>query len=106
MAARPDAYAHRVVIAVGTAAFAILLVLAIWASLTMLMLIFGGVLLAVLLRGLGDKLSGYTRIPERVAVWIVVAALAAVVAVGGTYLSAEIGDQFNELGRSLTALWD
>ena len=106
MAARPDNYARRVVIAVGTAAFAILLVLSVWASLTMLLLIFGGILLAVLLRGLGDTLSSYTRIPERWAVWVVVVALAALIGAGATYLSGEIGEQFNELGRSLTKLWD
>ena len=51
MAARQDPYVRRVVIAVGTAAVAVLLVLAVWASLHMLLLIFGGILLAVLLRG-------------------------------------------------------
>lgn len=106
MAARSDPYARRVVIAVGTAAFAILLVLAVWASLHMLLLIFGGILLAVLLRGLGDALSRYTRIPPRYAVWIVLAAVVGVVGVGATYLSSEITEQFDELGRGLTAAWD
>src|SRR5687767_14710160 len=106
MAARPDAYTHRVVIAVSIAAFAVLVVLAVWASMHMLLLIFGGVLLAVLLRGLGDALSRYTHIPEKWAVWIVVAAIAAVLAVGGVSLSGEITEQFDELGRGLTAAWD
>ena len=106
MAARQDNYARRVVIAVGTAAFAVLLVLAVWASLHMLLLIFGGILLAMLLRGLGETLTRYTRIPERLAVWIAVAGLVAIIGFGFAYLSGEISEQFNELGRSLTALWD
>jgi predicted PurR-regulated permease PerM len=106
MAARPDAYAHRVVIAVSIAAFAILLVLAVWASMHMLLLIFGGILLAVLLRALGDALSRHTRVPENWAVWIVLAAIVAVLATGGVYLSGEITEQFDELGRGLTAAWD
>ncbi len=106
MAARPDTYPHRVILAVGTAAFAVLLVLAVWASLQMLLLIFGGILLAVLLRALGDGLSRFTRIPENVAVWIVIAILAAVLGLGGWYLSAELAGQFDELGRSLTQMWE
>ena len=106
MAARHDPYAHRVIIAVGTAASAVLLVLAVWASLTMLLLVFGGILLAVLLRGLGDTLSKYTGIKEVWSLWIVLAALAAIIGIGGWYLAAEIGDQFDELGRSFTKVWD
>lgn len=106
MAARQDPYTHRVIIAVGTAASAVLLVLAIWASLHMLLLIFGGILLAVLLRGLGDQLSQYTGIREIWSLWIVLVALASVLGLGGWYLSAEIGSQFDELGRSITSIWD
>ena len=106
MAARQDPYVHRVVITVGTAACAVLLVLAVWASLNVLLLIFGGILLAVLLRGLGDALSRYTGVKETWALWIVLVALAAVLGLGGWYLSAEIGEQFDELGRSLTSTWD
>lgn len=106
MAARQDPYVHRVVIAVGTAACAVLLVLAVWASLNMLLLIFGGILLAVLLRGLGDTLSQYSGIKETQALWIVLAALAAVLGFGGWYLSAEIGEQFDKLGQSFTSTWE
>src|SRR5215213_5419522 len=106
MAARADTYSRRVVLAVATAAFAVLLVLAVWASLHMLLLIFGGVLLAVLLRALGESLSRFTRIPENAAVWVVVAAFASMVGLGGWYLSGELAGQFDELGRSLTAIWE
>jgi predicted PurR-regulated permease PerM len=78
----------------------------VWASLQVLLLIFGGVLLAVLLRALGESLSRFTRIPENAAVWIVVAAFAAVVGLGGWYLSGELAGQFDELGRSLASIWE
>jgi len=106
MAARQDPYVHRVAIAVGIAASAVLLVLAVWASLTMLFLVFGGILLAVLLRGLAEGLSRHTGIRESWALWIVLAALAAILGVGGWYLAAEIGDQFDELGRSFSKIWE
>ena len=106
MAARRDPYVHRVMIAVGTAAAAVLFVLAVWASLNVLFLVFGGILLAVLLRGLGDMLSEHTGIPGRSSLWIVLALLAAILGIGGWYLSAEVGKQFDELGRSFTSIWD
>jgi predicted PurR-regulated permease PerM len=106
MAARHDPYVHRVVIAVGTAAAAVLLVLAVWASLSVLFLVFGGILLAVLLRGLGDMLSARTGIRESWSLWIVLALLAAILGAAGWYLSAEVGKQFDELGRSFTSVWD
>jgi predicted PurR-regulated permease PerM len=104
MAARPDAYGRRVVIAVATAAFAVLLVLAVWAAMHMLLLIFGGILLAVLLRALGEALSRHTRIPLNVSVWIVAVVLFGTLGIGGWYLSAELTEQFDELGRSLTEM--
>jgi predicted PurR-regulated permease PerM len=101
-----NSYVNRVVIAVGIAAFAVLLVLAVWVSSHMLVLIFGGVLLAVLLRGLGELLSRYTGMRESWAVWIVVGSLIAIFGLGGWYLSGEIAGQFDALGKSLTAIWD
>ncbi|MES2563345.1 MAG: hypothetical protein V4637_11515, partial [Pseudomonadota bacterium] len=104
MAARSDPALDRILIAVGIAAFAVLLVLAAWATRQTLLLIFGGVLLALLLRGLGDLLSTYTHLPRTAAMWIVVALLGSVLGLGGVYLSAEVTGQFDELGRSVTAM--
>jgi predicted PurR-regulated permease PerM len=100
-----DSYIRRITAAVAIAAFAVLLVLAIWVASHMLLLVFGGILLAILLRGLGDLLSDYTGIPEKWSIWIVLGALVLIVGVGGWYLSAEISGQFDALGRSLTEMW-
>ena len=109
MAARSNAvsesYTRRVIAAVAIAALAVLLVLAIWVASHMLLLVFGGILLAILLRGLGELLSEHTGIPERWSIWIVLVALVLVVGVGGWYLSGEISGQFDALGRSLTEMW-
>jgi predicted PurR-regulated permease PerM len=106
MAAPSQTYVRQVVIAVGIAACAVLLILAVWVASHMLVLIFGGILLAVLLRGLGELLSARTGLRESVAVWIVVGALAAILGFGGWYLSAEVAKQFDALGESLTSIWD
>ena len=50
------AYVRKVVVAVAIATFAGLLVVALYMASHVLLLIFGGVLLATLLRGLGDLL--------------------------------------------------
>lgn len=105
MRARSNAYVSQVVTATAVATAAVLLVLALWTVSRVLLLIFGGVLLAVLLRGLGDLLNRYTRIPEGWCVVIVAATLAIIFGWGGWYLSAEIAGQFDELGRSLTGMW-
>jgi predicted PurR-regulated permease PerM len=94
-----------VLIAAAVATAAVLLVLAVWMVSRVLLLIFGGVLLAVLLRGLGDLLSRSTRIPEGWSVVIAAVGLGAVFGWGGWYLSGEIAGQFDELGRSLTQMW-
>jgi predicted PurR-regulated permease PerM len=109
MAARPNgvslSYTRRVIVTAAIAASAVLLVLAFWAASHMLLLIFGGILLAILIRGLGELFSQYTGVRERWSIWIVLLALVLVLGVGGWYLSAEISDQFDALGRSLTKMW-
>jgi predicted PurR-regulated permease PerM len=106
MAAANDSFVRRTIIVVGIAAAAVLLVLAVWVASSMLLLIFGGILLAVLLRGLADQLSALLRIRERWSVWIVISAFAGLLVVGAWQLSAEIAGQFDELGKSLTAIWE
>ncbi|HEX2824840.1 MAG TPA: AI-2E family transporter [Burkholderiales bacterium] len=100
-----NAYTRKVVVAVAAATFAFLLVAALYMASHVLLLIFGGVLLATLLRGLGDLVSQYTRIPPGWSVLLVGGVLVLVFGWGGWYLSAEIAGQFDELGRNMAAMW-
>jgi predicted PurR-regulated permease PerM len=106
MTASSDGFVHRVSIAVGIAAFAALLVLSIWAALDAVLIIFGGILLAVLLRGLGDLLSEHTGISQGWSLALVGVMLVAIIGAGAWYLSGEIAGQFDELGSSLASLWE
>jgi predicted PurR-regulated permease PerM len=105
MRSASGAYVRKVVTAIAIAAFAILLVMALYMASHVLLLIFGGVLLAVLLRGLGDLLSDHTPIPRGWSVLLVAILLFTIFGWGGWYLSGEIAGQFDALGRSLTEMW-
>jgi predicted PurR-regulated permease PerM len=100
-----SAYTRRVIVAVGVATLAVLLVLAVWMASHVLLLIFGGILLAVLLRGLGDRLSAATGIPPGWSALLTAAVLVSIFGFGAWYLSGEIAGQFDELASSLTAMW-
>ena len=105
MQSASSAYVRKVAIAVAIATFAVLLVIALYMASHVLLLIFGGVLLATLLRGLGDLVAGYTRIPQGWSALLVGAVLVTIFGAGGWYLSAEVAGQFDELGRSMNAMW-
>jgi predicted PurR-regulated permease PerM len=90
------AYTHRVLIAVGVVALAILA----WQLAEVLVLVFAGVVLACALRALSDPLDAYTPLSGRVSLAIVVAALLAFLAAAfwlvGEQLVVQIG-QLSEL---------
>jgi predicted PurR-regulated permease PerM len=60
-------FTHRVLIAVGVSAAAILLTILIWRSLTVLLMIFAGFLFSLILRWIKDPISRYMRAPPIVA---------------------------------------
>ena len=105
MQAASSAYVRKFVVAGAIATFAFLLVAALYMASHVLLLIFGGVLLATLLRGLGDLFSRYTRVPPGWSVLAVALLLVGIFGWGGWYLSGEIAGQFDELGRSMSAMW-
>ena len=98
-------FARRSLVAVTVGTAIVLLVVAVIVAARALIVIFAGVLFAVLLCALGDGLARRTPIHERAALWIVVASLAAALGLAGWFLAAEIVKQFQELGTALTDFW-
>jgi predicted PurR-regulated permease PerM len=88
------AYTYRVLIAVGVVALAILA----WQLAEVLMLIFGGVVLATALRALSDPLDRYTPLTGRASLAVVVVALLAML-VGAFWL---VGEQLAVQVRQLS----
>lgn len=99
-------FARRSLIAVGVGTAIALLVLAVVVTARALIVVFAGILLAVLLRALGEGLTRRTRVPEQAALWIVVGCLVAGLGLAGWFLSAELAKQIQELGIALTEFWN
>jgi predicted PurR-regulated permease PerM len=99
-------FARRSLIAVAVGTAIVLIVLAVVVTARALIVVFAGVLFAVLLLALGDGLARRTRLSKEVSLWIVVGCLAAGVGLAGWFLAAEFAYQFQELGTTLTEFWN
>lgn len=96
-----DSYTRRVLVAVGiTLSFLVLLFLA-WQVIDVLLIVFGGILLAVFLRSLSHWLSQRTPLSEGWSLFLVVLILALIVAVGLWLFAPELANQFDQLVESL-----
>ncbi len=98
-------FARKALVAAGVSAVVVaLLVLAVYVA-RPLLVIFAGVLLAILLRALTDFVHRYTRLPCGAALWVVVLALVGGVAGFGWFLAGQIFGQFEQLGSGLGEAW-
>jgi predicted PurR-regulated permease PerM len=104
----PPSYVGRVAVASVVAISLLALALFVWYSIYVLLLIFAGVLIAVLLRGLADALSDWTKIRYGAALAIVIVLLTVIcVGVGwacASRLSREIGALAEQLPQSIHAM--
>jgi predicted PurR-regulated permease PerM len=74
-----------------------LALLALWLVAKVLLVIFAGILLAILLRALADWLARWTRLPPGLSLAIVVLAIILVAAGTGYFLAPRASDQLNQL---------
>lgn len=84
----------------------VVLLLVAWYATDVLLLIFGGVLLAVFLRGLAELLSKFTHLPAGWSLAVVLVLLTASAVGSGWYFAAEIASQFDQLSGKLTTAWE
>jgi predicted PurR-regulated permease PerM len=94
-------YIQRVLIALGLVALAVILFEALQLAAGVLLFLFAGILLAVLLDGLARLLSDSSPLPRRVALAIVLFALAGAVFATGWYLGPQAGNQVQRLAAQL-----
>jgi len=99
-------FSQRALFAVGVVVAAALALALIWAASTVFLLIFAGVLVAVLLTGLTDWLVRHASLPHGVALASVVLALLALLIGGIWFLSPSVSDQVDQLAESLPKALD
>lgn len=91
------AYTYRVLIAVALVALAVLA----WALADVLMLVFGGILLATALRALSDPLSEHSPLSSRWALTVVIVTLVGLLAAVLWLSGAQIASQLQQLTEVL-----
>ena len=96
------AWLHRFLLGVGILLGLALAILVIWQAAAVLLLVFGGVLLAVLLRGCSRTLHHKLRLPLPLALTAVVAGLVGLVTAAVLFLSPSIGRQTRDLQTAIT----
>jgi predicted PurR-regulated permease PerM len=77
--------------------------LLLWRIADVLLLAFGGILLAIGLRALAEALAQRTGRPQRIAFWALLAVLVAAVVGGGFAVGGQVAEQFAELWQRLPA---
>ncbi len=97
----PSPFAKRTAVAVGIAVLIVLLVLFLWYAVDVLLLAFGGVLLAILLRTLSGYLHRWTGLSERLSLAAVVLLLVIIVSVAGWLVAPSISLQLDQLSQKL-----
>jgi predicted PurR-regulated permease PerM len=100
----PDEAGHtrRVVKTIAIVSAFVVAGLLLYHAAEVFLLLFAGVLIAVLLRGLSDLLSGATGLPAGGSLAVVGVVLLALLGLGGWFLASEIAAQFDQLGQKLT----
>src|SRR3712207_2680503 len=104
--ASDDRFVHRAVIASSIFIAIAFLALFLWYSVYVLFLLFGGVLVAILLRALAEVVSHFTRLSHRWSLVIVLVVLAAA-AVGFWFIAApNLAREGAALAEKLPQAWE
>jgi predicted PurR-regulated permease PerM len=93
--------ARRTAVVAGVIALVAVLVVAIVLAAEIFLVLFAGVLFAILLRGMADVLSSRTRLSPGISLAVVVVALLAVTALAGFLLAPPVAEQIRDLVRTL-----
>lgn len=98
-------FARRVLIGAGIVALLGLLLMATWAARDLVLILFGGVLLAVFIRALADPLAHRTGLPEWMAVAAVTLALAGILVGSAMLIGPPVARQVARVIERLPDAW-
>lgn len=96
-------YSRRVIIAGGAIFGLVLLSVFLWYALYIFLLIFAGILLAILLHAPADALHKYARFSERWSIAIVIGALLLALVLGALFIAPPLGRQIDQLTTAIPA---
>lgn len=99
-------FVQRVLVVVGIVAVSAGVIALLWQGAQIGLLVFAGLLLAILLRSLGDVVSHYTRLPSHWALVVVLLSIAGVTMLGGTLLAPSMQREFTDLTDQLPAAYE
>jgi predicted PurR-regulated permease PerM len=99
----PQAFARRVVVAVGITLAMVAVALFLWNSLQVLLLAFAAVLVGVALRGMAEGLAPWTRLPIGGALAVVILSLVGFFVVLAAIAAPTVVQQFERLADQLPA---
>lgn len=99
-------FEHRVVIAVLIVAAIVALLAMVWQSAQVFFLVFGGVLLAVVLRSAGNALARWTGLGVRIAIAVVLLAVIAATGAAGWFAAPRVLEQSQQLQESVSESLD
>ncbi|MEZ5283929.1 MAG: AI-2E family transporter [Vicinamibacterales bacterium] len=99
-------FVHRVLVAVGLTLLCLLIVALLWQAAEILLLVFAGLLLAILLRSVADFVSTYTTLPSTWSMLVVMLSIAAVVALGWRLVAPSVQQEFSDLSDQLPVIYD
>jgi len=97
----PASFTKRVLIIAAIVALGLIL----WRLSHILILVFAGVVVAMVLRVLADPVAAKTGLGQRWALAIVVVALLGLVALGAWFFGARIAEQFDQIVQRLPQAW-
>jgi predicted PurR-regulated permease PerM len=93
-------FPDRMRVVVGTVVVVVLVIL-LWYTVEVILLVFAGILLAILLRGLSDQLSQYTPLNATCALAVVMLMLLAILGIGIWLLAPDLAAQLSQLVETL-----
>ncbi len=94
-------FAHRVLVTVGIVGAALLLLFFLRATISVLLLIFAGILLSVLLHGLAKRLAEHTPLSHGWALGIVILLIVSALGLGGWLIAPELARQTDQLSQTI-----
>lgn len=98
-------FTHRAIIVIGLVTVAGLLVAVLATAADVLLVLFGGILFSVFLRGTADLISEHSPLSPKLSLALVLAVLFALAVTGGWLLAGEIASQLDQLSVNLIRMW-